>query len=348
MKSSSSAPLPEPTLQRLERGDIAPDFILPDREGKAIHLRADSIAGNPLVLIFCPQMSERCKGVLESFSQNLEALTAHGARVYAINAQWDNSVKVNFPVLLDFSCQAFASFSAPPDRPSIVVLRRNHHVAAILTGGQGKLLCTTLSILQAAAWERQTVHMQMHPPVLFVPDVFSPEDCARLIRIFETRGQKYIDPQPIRDFLDGSDFKMRIPENGREDRVDHFFMENETLEFLDSRLNRVWPEIFKAFHYRITKTETLRVARYQGQRGGTTHGHRDNNQPTPYRRFAMSINLNTPEFVGGELRFPEFGDQRYRPESGTAIVFSSSLLHEALHVTESRRYVLLGFLFGDT
>ena len=39
------------------------------------------------------------------------------------------------------------------------------------------------------------------------------------------------------------------------------------------------------------------------------------------------------QFEGGELRFPEFGDQRYRPANGTAIVFSSSLLHEALHVT---------------
>ncbi len=61
----------------------------------------------------------------------------------------------------------------------------------------------------------------------------------------------------------------------------------------------------------------------------------------------MSINLNTEDFLGGELRFPEFGDQRYRPDSGTAIVFSSSLLHEALQVTSGRRLVVLAFLFGD-
>jgi hypothetical protein len=30
-----------------------------------------------------------------------------------------------------------------------------------------------------------------------------------------------------------------------------------------------------------------------------------------------------------------------------AIVFSSSLLHEALHVASGRRLVLLAFLFGD-
>jgi hypothetical protein len=47
------------------------------------------------------------------------------------------------------------------------------------------------------------------------------------------------------------------------------------------------------------------------------------------------------------LRFPEFGDQRYRPDNGAAFVFSSSLLHEALHVASGRRLVLLAFLFGD-
>jgi hypothetical protein len=58
-------------------------------------------------------------------------------------------------------------------------------------------------------------------------------------------------------------------------------------------------------------------------------------------------NLNTPDFEGRDLRFPEFGEQRYRPDSGTAVVFSSSLLHEAMHVTAGRRYVFLAFLFGD-
>jgi predicted 2-oxoglutarate/Fe(II)-dependent dioxygenase YbiX len=61
----------------------------------------------------------------------------------------------------------------------------------------------------------------------------------------------------------------------------------------------------------------------------------------------MSVNLNTEEFEGGELRFPEYGDQRYRPDTGAAIVFSSSLLHEALNVTSGRRFVLLAFLFGE-
>jgi predicted 2-oxoglutarate/Fe(II)-dependent dioxygenase YbiX len=66
-----------------------------------------------------------------------------------------------------------------------------------------------------------------------------------------------------------------------------------------------------------------------------------------HRRFAASINLNTEEFEGGELRFAEYGDQRYRPATGDAIVFSSSILHEALEVRSGRRLVLLAFLYGE-
>jgi predicted 2-oxoglutarate/Fe(II)-dependent dioxygenase YbiX len=36
-----------------------------------------------------------------------------------------------------------------------------------------------------------------------------------------------------------------------------------------------------------------------------------------------------------------------RLEAGTAIVFSSSFLHEAMHVTPGRRFVFLAFLFGE-
>ena len=189
--------------------------------------------------------------------------------------------------------------------------------------------------------------MALHPPVLIVPEVFTQEECRRLIEIYRTRGNVFVPPGPGIDY-NGKDYKMRIPEHGRQDRIDHWIVEEDTKKFIYSRLERrLFPEIAKAFHYHITAYERMRIGCYQGERGGKLHGHRDNVEPTPYRRFAMSMNLNTEEFSGGELRFPEFGDQRYRPENGAAFVFSSSLLHEALHVTSGRRLVLLAFLFGD-
>ncbi|MCH8998765.1 MAG: 2OG-Fe(II) oxygenase, partial [Proteobacteria bacterium] len=44
---------------------------------------------------------------------------------------------------------------------------------------------------------------------------------------------------------------------------------------------------------------------------------------------------------------PEYGPQLYQPEVGGAVVFSCSLLHEATRVTSGRRFVLLGFFYGE-
>ena len=61
----------------------------------------------------------------------------------------------------------------------------------------------------------------------------------------------------------------------------------------------------------------------------------------------MSLNLNAGEFDGGEVWFPEFGRQTFVPPAGGAVVFSCSLLHEALPVTKGKRYVFLPFLYDD-
>jgi peroxiredoxin/predicted 2-oxoglutarate/Fe(II)-dependent dioxygenase YbiX len=336
--------------QLLSAGDIAPDCILAGADGKELNLRSDSIAGNPLVILFCPRLSAAGKELLDCFSRRVDSFTANGGRLFAVTLDKPEAVapqSFNFPVFVDRRQQAFANFTAPRDRPSTVVLRRNHHVAGILNGHPEAQAAAALALLEGMAWERKTAAMHVHPPVLLIPEAFSRDDCVRLISIFETRGQAFVQAGAAMDYMAGADYKMRIPENMREDRIDHFFFEKSTVALLNNRLNRILPEIFKAFQYRITKYESLRMACYQGHRGGHSHGHRDNIAPHLHRRFAMSINLNTEDFEGGELRFPEFGDQRYRPETGTAIVFSSSLLHEAMHVTAGRRFVFLAFLFGD-
>jgi hypothetical protein len=126
-------------------------------------------------------------------------------------------------------------------------------------------------------------------------------------------------------------------------------VETETQAFISERLRtRLFPEIQKAFNYQVTRHERYRLARYEGERGGEQMGHRDNVDPTvAHRRFAVTINLNADAYQGAELRFPEFNDQLYKPASGTAIVFSCSLLHEVVGMREGSRFALLAFLFGD-
>ena len=62
---------------------------------------------------------------------------------------------------------------------------------------------------------------------------------------------------------------------------------------------------------------------------------------------AMTLNLNTGEYEGGHLRFPEYGGHLYRPATGDAVLFSCVLAHEATPVTAGRRFVLLTFFRAD-
>ena len=340
----------EPAM--LAAGDIAPAFAVAALDGPVVDIRADAIAGDPIVLLFCPAWSNACAEVVAAAVGAQAAFTAASARLFVVtleSADLARARAIPLPVLLDRDGQVFRAFGAElQDRPTTVLLRPNQHVLAILRGEPSAQAAEALGHLERIAPDRQARAMSHHPPVLMVPDVLSPDECRTLVEVYDTRGQTFMPPGPGIDYI-GCDYKMRIPEHGRADRIDHWIVDSDTTTLLHRRIEqRLLPEIAKAFQYRVTRWERLRIGCYQGERGGSLHGHRDNVDPTPYRRFAMSINLNTQSFLGGELRFPEFGDQRYRPANGSAIVFSSSLLHEALHVSVGRRLVLLAFMFGDS
>ncbi len=227
-----------------------------------------------------------------------------------------------------------------------VLLRPNRHVLARYAVGQPDLADAAIAATKAAQAARRDP--LCHPPIVIVPDVLSRADCQRLIALYTMTGQRFVEPgHNVQDMT--TDYKMRIPDYGRKDRIDHWMVAAEPNALVDARLKaRLFPEIKKAFQYNITRRERYRIGCYEGERGGEAHGHRDNTAPiVAHRRFACSVNLNSEEFEGGGLRFPEYGEQRYRPETGAGIVFSSSILHEALHVTAGRRFVLLAFLYGD-
>ncbi|MBP6766462.1 MAG: 2OG-Fe(II) oxygenase [Reyranella sp.] len=114
----------------------------------------------------------------------------------------------------------------------------------------------------------------------------------------------------------------------------------------DALVRRVAPAIAQASHIHTSVIEAPRIGCYDAASGGWFRRHRDNaSRMTAHRQFAVSINLNPgDEYDGGELRFPEFGRQLYRPAVGCAVVFSSALLHEVNPVTRGRRFGLFTFL----
>lgn len=320
----------------IEVGDIAPGFRLAARGGETFDPGADHIAGKPMLLLFRP-----AGGALPG------EVTALGARVRGMGGRClviggdASDVPAGWDVATDPEGKTAAGYGLA-GQVQAVLLAPNRHVAAVGTD----------VVALAAALDRIAARhgsIATHPPILILPDVFSRHDCQRLINVFAMQGQTFLEPGHGAPPADIGDYKMRIPEYGRKDRIDHWIMQADTNAFIDDRLRRrLFPEVLKCFQYRITRREGYRIGCYEGERGGELHGHRDNTKPNvAHRRFACSINLNTEQFEGGGIRFPEFGDQDYRPETGAAIVFSSSLLHEPLHVVKGKRFVLLAFIYGD-
>jgi predicted 2-oxoglutarate/Fe(II)-dependent dioxygenase YbiX len=178
-------------------------------------------------------------------------------------------------------------------------------------------------------------------PVLMVPNVVGPQLRAALIDAFETGDHQF---GRMAGLVDGSPAaKLDADKKHRRD-IELPVGDPIHSAVLDVLANRIVPEVRRAFRCEIASADRILIARYD-ETGGYFRRHRDNAAPqTAFRDFAVSINLNTDEYDGGELCFPEYDDHRYAPPAGAALVFSASILHEAMEVTRGRRYVVLSFL----
>jgi predicted 2-oxoglutarate/Fe(II)-dependent dioxygenase YbiX len=177
-----------------------------------------------------------------------------------------------------------------------------------------------------------------------VPRVFEPELCRALIGYYEKHGGQ--DSGFMRD-IGGK--TVEVHDHRHKRRRDQEIIDEQLRKACMFRIHdRLAPEIYKAFQFRATRIERYIVACYDSANGGHFQAHRDNKtKGTEHRRFAVSLNLNTEQYHGGLLQFPEFGRHLYQAPTGGAVVFSCSLLHEATRVTDGRRYAFLPFLYDD-
>lgn len=185
---------------------------------------------------------------------------------------------------------------------------------------------------------------EIPPPVLVLPRIFEPELCRALIGYYQAQG--------------GNPSGFMREENGKTVGVFDAAMKRRsdcTIEDQGLRgatrariLRRIVPELKRVHHFDATRMERYIIACYDSAERGHFAAHRDNTTGgTAHRRFAVTINLNAEEFAGGELRFPEYGKRSWRAPTGGAVVFSCSLLHQALPVTAGVRYAFLPFLYDE-
>ncbi len=185
--------------------------------------------------------------------------------------------------------------------------------------------------------------MQVPAPILLLPNVFEPELCRHLIALYKSHGGE---DSGFMQEAGGKTVLVADPAHKR--RRDYFIDDPALQQAIQARVKRrIVPEIAKAFQFNATRMERYLVGCYAATDGGHFRAHRDNTtKGTAHRRFAVSINLNDG-FEGGEIGFPEFGPQRFKPWPGSAVVFSCSLLHAVTRVTHGERYAFLPFLYDD-
>ncbi len=334
----------------LETGDRIPNFFLPDQRGVVINL-ADKSRGGPVFVLLFP--TQKDPGAMAEFQAMVAAaprMVAAGAHLFAICADPEplvqklaNTHKPDFFVLSDADKKTASRFGA---RGKLVgfVSSPDQRIQHVLRPGDTPIADRAAEII-AAMDTPSAFAAPYHPPILILPDVFSPDFCKWLIEQFETRGNE---PSGTLRMSEGKMVHDTSGENKR--RRDHHVEDKDLQEAIGSRLERrVLPEIRRAFHCNIRYVEEFKIVRYDADPGGFFRPHRDNTSAgTAHRRFAMTLNLNAEDHEGGELRFPEYNMASYRPRTGEAAIFSCDLLHEATDVTRGSRYVLLSFMYDES
>ena len=356
-----SAPSIRPYVQPLWPGALAMPFETRDEQGRKLGLADDHLSGHFLLLAFLGDPSREVAVPLLRSLADLEApLEAVNATVIAVSASSDaahnrqlkREAGFPWPVVCDSSGGTFASYglhkvSDQFARLVLITPYRQIRTWFDLEEGAGPALKTIMELMKNSQAAEELRWSPPHAPILVVPNVLSPEECGKLVESVET-DTPFMVRRPGPGEITGN-YKIPVYEYDRQDRVDLIIKDPNTLAFLDERLfSRVTPMIKKAFAFDVTRREDLHIARYVGNREGFEIGHRDNTSPPgAHRRFALSMSLND-DYEGGEIEFNEFSPKGYRVPAGTAMVFSSSLLHEVKETTAGVRYNLISHLFNET
>jgi predicted 2-oxoglutarate/Fe(II)-dependent dioxygenase YbiX len=187
-------------------------------------------------------------------------------------------------------------------------------------------------------------NMGIHPPILRIPNVLDKDFCNHLIKLYRADGGG---PSGFMRQLDGK--TIGVLDSTFKRRRDLLIEDQSLKEKINNLVKRrIQPEIKKSYQFDISRFERYLIACYDESDKGFFRAHRDNTSSgTIHRKFAMTLNLNTGEYEGGYLWFPEYGPLYYRPEIGEAIIFSCSLLHEATPVIKGQRFTLLSFFYGE-
>ncbi len=313
-------------------GDPLPHLMLPNAAGDGMNLGHQSQAGRWQVLIFLSPMDVAAR--MDAIAAARGRMAKFESACYVIGL-CEPDPSLAGADMFDESGKA-TEFLLGSATPGIAVITPDGRLGAQFADLE---LDTAIMHCEARASAQTTGVIKFFAPVLVLEDVLEPDLCRRIISFWD-RNPKSIGS--VASTTHGNDAEINAIKR-RQDVVipDGAFFE----EIKQTIARRVLPQIGRAFQMQIASMEALRVGQYSAEDAGAFGRHRDNATPyTAHRRLALTLNLNTGEYEGGELRFPEFGPGLYQPPAGGGVVFSCGLLHEALPVTRGNRYGMFTFL----
>jgi len=323
-------------------GDRAPNFDLIDADGSATNLYAEA-TGGPLVLTFVTGTPMGAALEIDALGAAAPAMLEAGAHLFLIGADAEAAGLPDRVLRAPDPDGRIAALFGTGGKALTFVLDPNQRVTACLSRGETPGAEQARSVV-AATPRAAAFAAPRHPPILSIPRVLSPEQCRDLIDYFDSDGGTESGVYSMQ----GDESVPRIDHSAKR-RHDCLIRDPALVEMMTKAIGgRVFPEIFRAFQAEMTRVEELKVVRYDSRPGGYFRPHRDNRQPSnAHRRFAMTLNLNSEDYQGGRLRFPEYGGASYKPATGEAVIFSCTLMHEATNVEDGVRYVLLSFLYDE-
>ena len=333
----------------LATGERLCDLAFLNRDGQPFSLYANHVFGWPKAVFIIDSADDQAEelarfaALVQDFGQ-AETHVLAVARGPAETARPDEGAALPFPLLRDpeGALHKAAGLAAGVEGGACTlmfdpVLRLERHIDG---AGQAE---AALAHARARAQALRPVIVAAQAPVLVVPNVLDRALCRRLMAHWD-EGERQDDMVAARgDGTRQANRKSKI-------RSDVVLTEDAPLsgEVAGAITRRLLPEVEKAFNFRVTRMERFRIGCYDAENSGFFAAHRDNTTAmTAHRRYALTLNLNSGEYEGGFLRLPEYGPQLYAPPPGGAVVFSCSLLHLVAPVSKGRRFVVVGFLWGE-
>jgi peroxiredoxin/predicted 2-oxoglutarate/Fe(II)-dependent dioxygenase YbiX len=335
----------------LSPGDPAPWFV--QRSGSTGAYHFDTVAGRYILLCFFtssrdPLAARALKAVAAQRSLfDDEHVSFFGVSMDSVDER-DGRLKDSIPgirFIWDFDAAVSRLYGAAPidlepgenDMPTRrfwLVLDPGLHVLRLFEFSKDSAETNeVIAYLRSLPPPARAAGFPVQAPVLMIPNVFEPAFCRKLIALYEADGGT---ESGVMREVNGKTVVVLDAHHKR--RRDCLVTDEAIIAEIQGRIKRrVIPEIQTAHQFKVTRMERYIVSCYAAEEGGHFRPHRDNTtKGTSHRRFAVSLNLND-DFDGGELSFPEYGQNGFKMLPGMVGVFSCSLLHTVSAVTRGKR-----------